>query len=221
MENPHSKKAEMRLLTKNKIWLIDYMQSNTYDTKIALSESKFLVMNYYLGHSDFFTSTASIILLNNGKETLSQEGTVAEIEELYVHLKDSLDLNTRILSEIITRRNDQLTLNDFSKLTISEDDLSLDSLSGVISSQNYVKKRGRTLIHSSYSKKAITEIQIFSKKKTFSKITSKDQFIDSPTIELIDVSGDKKEELFIFYPSTDYWESESYELEIYSIDDFL
>lgn len=212
--------STIKLLLSNRFGLIDYAESDSFDTQIGISNNQLVILNYNLGHASFDASSANLLTFSKETITSSRSGNVEDLNAQFVQLVDSLGLTKIVLDQIVSRSNDSISSEELKQLGISKSDLLRDPTGGVSASRNQVKKVGNVLLHLSYSKEGITELRIFKDGQLSTNVLSEELRINSPCITLRDITGDGKSELFVFYPSVDYWDSESYQVDLYDISDF-
>jgi len=194
-----NKNYQIELLLEEEIGVINYEKSKIYDTKISYSDSILLVLNYDLGHSNFYASTASLKLLKYGKTITKENQECKKIETIYYNIQDSLNLEEISIEKLI-----------YGKINIKN------------SNKIQIKKINENiLVKLSYEDTGITELIINKKGREFKQILSKNIFPSSPIINMYDINGDSNKDLFIFYPCNDYWDSKCYRVVVYDISSFL
>ena len=219
-KNNPLEKPTIRLLLNDKLRVIDYAASDTYDTKIAFSKTHLVLMNFDLGHADFYATSAKLTIFKNGTmsshQTIDLDGRSTQLGQLV----DSLTLTQTVVSQWVLRKNDPLSSNEMSLLGIKSSDLKPENTKYVASGCHQVKKSNNLILHLSYSKTGVTTLTVVSGTKIIRETLSKEVLPDSPFMTLMDITGDGKKELFVFYPDVDYWESKSYQMVIYDMSDF-
>ena len=121
------------MLLNDKLRLIDYAGSDTYDTKIAFSKTHLVLMNFDLGHADFYPSSAKITLIKNGTLSSSQTHEVDDSSAQFDHLVDSLVLTQTAVNNWVSRKNDRLRSNEMRLLGILSNDLKPENTKHVAS----------------------------------------------------------------------------------------
>ena len=213
--------VQLQTLMAHPIGIRDYRQNDQYDTRVAISHSSLLVLNYQVAHADFYSSSANIRLLENGKTTLTRTLELQSAERVYLRIMDSLKLMNIPLANFVSFEDGQITSKDSALLNLYARDSSVYGMSGVQYQRNRIRKQEGTLIKLTYYDCGTLQLTLVDEESTAVCVLSSDLLPYSPAMGLYDITGDQKTELFVFYPCVDHWESSCYRLEIYDISDYL
>jgi hypothetical protein len=198
------KKAEATEISSREVGLIDYEKSNEYDTRIAYNDSFFVVLNFEVGHADFYAAQSTLHQLREGKIMDLNHASSTHNAQKFTALVDSLSLT-------------ELDVCGF--LSHNQKTSKIDTC--IYDNAQTKAHVGSVHFSIDYSSKGITTLLIKSPKTNYKKVISRDLTPSFPRIVMMDITGDNVSELFILFPCSDYWDSRCFRLKIYDVHDFI
>ena len=81
---------------------------------------------------------------------------------------------------------------------------------------NQAERVGNTLFHLKYGKSGI-DLEITKNKTTTIQHITDELFPSNPGLNFYNIQGDNRKELFLFYPCSDYWDSQCLRISIWNV----
>jgi len=195
----------------------EHLPSAIYDTKIGLSDSIMMTLNYGVTiKAGFGASTATLTLLNKGVIAIdSTAGNIESMEKWFYDLSKKFYLKNPQVLDLVNFKSDTIQLLE------SNCDTTLTKHYPTYEGDNIIRRQTKdsSLLQFYYSG-IENRINICREGKNYDLIINNTDSImrHYPTIFLRDITGDNKEELFFAETMRPfYWPYDGYYIDIYEI----